>query len=54
MEGEIKKKSVNICNDIKEANNAMQCVIHSNSDRDVQNISALPWLLIEKQSKDVK
>ena len=32
----------------------MQCVIHSNSDGDDQNISALPWLLTEKQSKDVK
>jgi hypothetical protein len=32
----------------------MQCVIHSNNDGDDQNISALPWLLTEKQSKDVK
>jgi hypothetical protein len=28
-------------------------VIHSNSEGE-QNISSLPWLLIEKQSKDVK
>ena len=32
----------------------MQSVIHSNSDAKVQNVSALPWLLIEKQRKDVK
>lgn len=32
----------------------MQCVIHSNSDGDNQNICALPWLLTEQQSKDVK
>jgi hypothetical protein len=31
----------------------MQSVIHSNSDGD-QNISSLPWLLTEQQSKDVK
>jgi hypothetical protein len=31
----------------------MQSVIHSNSDGD-QNISTLPWLLTEQQSKDVK
>ena len=30
----------------------MQSVVHENSDGD-QNISALPWLLIEEQSKDV-
>jgi hypothetical protein len=41
-------------NDIKEANHAMKSVIHSNSDAYGQNISALPWLLTEKQSKDVK
>jgi hypothetical protein len=45
---------VKICNDIKEANHAMQSVIHSNSNADDQNISALPWLLTEQQSKDVK
>jgi hypothetical protein len=31
----------------------MQSVIHSNSEGE-QNISTLPWLLTEKQSKDVK
>ena len=40
-----KEKIVKICNDIKEANHAMQSVIHSNSDGDIQNISVLPWLL---------
>ena len=49
-----KEKIVKICNDIKEANHAMQSVIHSNNDADGQNISALPWLLTEEQSKDVK
>ena len=29
-------------------------MIHSNSDADDQNISTLPWLFIEQQSKDVK
>ena len=32
----------------------MQSVIHSSSDVDIQNISVLPWLLTEQQSKDVK
>jgi hypothetical protein len=32
----------------------MQILIHLNSDVDDQNISTLPWLLIEKQSKDAK
>jgi hypothetical protein len=49
-----KQKIVNIFNDIKEANHAMQSVIHSNSNAGDQNISTLPWLLIEKQRKDVK
>ena len=31
----------------------MKSVIHSNNNGD-QNISALPWLLTEQQSKDVK
>jgi len=54
MEGEIKKKNVNICNDIKEANHALQSAIHSNSNGDRENISTLPWLLTEKQNKHVK
>ena len=45
--------NVKICNDIKEANHALQSVIFSNSDGDAQNISALPWLVTEQQSKDV-
>jgi hypothetical protein len=32
----------------------MQSVICSNSDVDAKNISSLPWLLTNKQSKDVK
>jgi hypothetical protein len=32
----------------------MQSVIRSNSDEDEKNISTLPWLLTEQQSKDVK
>ena len=39
---------------MKEENQAIQIVINSNSDEDGQNISALPWLLKEHQSKDVK
>ena len=35
-------KIMNICKDIKETNHTMQSVIHSNSDGDAQNISALP------------
>ena len=46
-----KEKNVNICNDITEANHVLQSVICSNSDGDTQNISALPWLLTEKQIK---
>jgi hypothetical protein len=49
-----KEKIVKICNDIKEANHAIQSVIHSNSDAEDQNISVLSWLLIEQQSKNVK
>jgi hypothetical protein len=45
-----KEKIVKICNDIKEANHAMQSVFHLNSDADDQNISVFPWLLTEKQS----
>ena len=32
----------------------MQSVIHSNSNAEGQTISALPWLLTQQQSKDVK
>ena len=32
----------------------MQSVVHSNSDGDDQNISALLWLLTEQKNKDVK
>jgi len=32
----------------------MQCVIHSNSNGEAKNISNIPWLLIEHQSKDAK
>jgi hypothetical protein len=46
-----KEKIVKICNDIREANHAMQSVIQSNNDRDQNN---LPWLLTEKQSNGVK
>ena len=42
-----KEKIAKICNVIKEANHAMKSLIHSNSDGD-QNISALPWLMIEQ------
>ena len=48
-----KEKIVKICNDI-EVSHAMQNVIHSNSDGDTQNTSALPWLLTEERMKDVK
>ena len=54
MEGEINKNFVKICNDIKESNHVFQSVTHSNSNGDNQNISSLPWLLIEQKSKDVK
>ena len=49
-----KEKIVKICNDIKEANHAIQIVIHSNSNAYGQNKSTLTWLLIEQQWKDVK
>jgi len=49
-----KEKNVKICNDIKEANHAMQSAFHLNSNGDDQNISNLPLLLIEQQIKDVK
>ena len=32
----------------------MKSVINSNSDAEDQNISVLPWLLTNKQRKDVK
>jgi hypothetical protein len=46
-----KEKIVKICNDIREANHAMQSVIQSNSDGDQNN---LLWLLTEQQSNGVK
>ena len=51
MTGGIKKTIVKICNDIREANHAMQSVIRSNNDGDQNN---LPSLLIEQQSNGVK
>jgi hypothetical protein len=42
---------VKICNDIREANHAMQSVIWSNNDGEKNK---LPWLLIEKQINGVK
>ena len=49
-----KEKIVKICNDIHESNHALKNFIHSNSDRDQINISALPWLLTEQQSDAIK
>jgi hypothetical protein len=46
-----KEKIVKICNEIWEANHAMQSVIQSNNDGD-QN--KLPWLLTEQQRNGVK
>jgi hypothetical protein len=46
-----KEKIVKICNEIREANHAMQSVIRSNNDGDQNN---LPWLLTEKQRNGVK
>jgi hypothetical protein len=46
-----KEKNVKNCNDIREANHAMQSVIRSNNDGDQNN---LPWLLTEQQSNGVK
>ena len=46
-----KEKNVKICNDIQEANHAMQSVIRSNNDGDQNN---LPWLLTKQQSNGVK
>lgn len=55
MEGEIKKKIVNICDDIKEVDHALQSVVHWNNDRDRDNITTFPWLFIEqKRSTHVK
>ena len=49
-----KEKIVKICNDIHESNHALKNFIHSNSNRDQINISALPWLLMEQQSDAIK
>jgi hypothetical protein len=46
-----KEKIVKICNEIWEANHAMQNVIRSNNDGDKNN---LPWLLTEQQNNGVK
>ena len=46
-----KEKIVKICNDIREANHAMQSVIWSNKNGHQNN---LPWLLTEQQSNGVK
>ena len=42
------------CSDIAEAIHALQSVINSNFGEECQNIIILPWLLIEKQSNDIK
>ena len=54
MEGVTKKKLLKNCSDIHESNHALKNFIHSNSNRDHINISALPWLLMEQQSDAIK
>ena len=43
-----------ICNDIHESNHALEDLIESNSNGYCINMSALPWLLMEKQSDALK
>ena len=47
-------KITKICTDIHESNHALKDFIESNSNGDRINTSALPWLLIEKQSDALK
>jgi hypothetical protein len=50
-----KEKFVKICNDIQEANHAMQSVIrYSNRLDGVLDRNNLPWFLTEQQINDVK
>ena len=48
-----KDKIGKFCNDIAEANHALQSVIISNAENGNQNIS-LPWLLTEQQNNAIK
>ena len=49
-----KDKIGEICNDILEANHALQSVINSNFGKEYWNIISIPWLFKEKQSNDIK
>ena len=49
-----KEKIVKICIDIHESNIALKGFIESNSNGYHINTSALPWLLIEQQSDELK
>ena len=49
-----REQIANICTNIHESNHALKNFIHSNSNRDQINISALPWLLTKQQSDAIK
>ena len=49
-----REKIAKICNDIHESNHALKASIESNSNGDCINTSALPWLLTEQQSDELK
>ena len=49
-----REKIAKICTDIQESNHALKDFIESNSNGDCINMSALPWLLIEKKIDALK
>ena len=49
-----KEKIVKICNDIQEANHAMNDVIEFHSNGEQININSIPWIFTEQQSNVVK
>ena len=49
-----KEKLAKFFSDIHDSNHAMKNIMESNRNGDQINVSALPWLLIEKQSNDIK
>ena len=49
-----REKIAKIYTDIHESNHALKAFIESNSNGDIINTSALPWLLTEQQSDALK
>ena len=49
-----KEKLAKICRDIRDSHHVIKNIVESNRNGDYINASALPWLLMEQKSNEIK